>query len=111
MRQRSNAYGQESQAGSYEQDCAVLGDIVAAGPDDLDSALERYERQRKPDAHALGTMDHQVCPAPTFICYTLRCRPPLSTACIVGHSKPLMWMHLRQSQVVAELDTPAARRR
>lgn len=42
------------------QDCAVLGDIVAAAPDDLDNALERYERQRKPDAHALGTMDHQV---------------------------------------------------
>jgi hypothetical protein len=42
------------------QDCAVLGDIVAAAPDDLDYALERYERQRKPDAHALGTMDHQV---------------------------------------------------
>ncbi|CAL8472165.1 g11707 [Coccomyxa elongata] len=42
------------------RDCALLGDIVAARPDDLDSALERYERQRKPDAHALGTMDHQA---------------------------------------------------
>ncbi len=42
------------------QDCAVLGDIVSAAPDDLDGALERYERQRKPDAHALATMDHQV---------------------------------------------------
>lgn len=44
----------------YPQDCAVLGDIVAASPDDLDTALERYERQRKPDVHALATMDHQA---------------------------------------------------
>ncbi len=43
-----------------EQDCAVLGDIMAASPDSLDAALETYERRRKPDAHALGTMDHQV---------------------------------------------------
>lgn len=42
------------------QDCAVLGDIVAREPDSIDAALERYERQRKPDVHALGTMDHQV---------------------------------------------------
>ena len=44
------------------QDCAVLGDIAAQEPDSIDAALERYERQRKPDVHALGTMDHQVCP-------------------------------------------------
>ena len=43
------------------QDCAVLGDIIAQEPDSIDRALERYERQRKPDVHALGTMDHQVC--------------------------------------------------
>jgi 2-polyprenyl-6-methoxyphenol hydroxylase-like FAD-dependent oxidoreductase len=42
------------------QDCAVLGDIVAAAPGDLDAALERYEAQRRPDVHALGTMDHQA---------------------------------------------------
>ena len=42
------------------QDCSVLGDIVAREPDSIDAALERYERQRKPDVHALGTMDHQV---------------------------------------------------
>ena len=42
------------------QDCAVLGDIVAQELDSVDAALERYERQRKPDVHALGTMDHQV---------------------------------------------------
>lgn len=42
------------------QDCAVLGDVVAGEPDSIDAALERYERQRKPDVHALGTMDHQV---------------------------------------------------
>ena len=42
------------------QDCAVLGDILSETPDDLDTALERYERTRKPDAHALGTMDHQA---------------------------------------------------
>ena len=42
------------------QDCAVLGNIVAREPDSIDAALERYERQRKPDVHALGTMDHQV---------------------------------------------------
>ena len=44
------------------QDCAVLGEIMAQEPDSIDAALERYERQRKPDVHALGTMDHQVCP-------------------------------------------------
>ncbi len=49
----------------------MLGDIVAARPDDLDSALERYERQRKPDAHALGTMDHQVCTSLALNCYRL----------------------------------------
>ncbi|BDA47389.1 Kynurenine 3-monooxygenase [Coccomyxa sp. Obi] len=54
----SAAFGQG--VNSALEDCAVLGDIVAARPDDLDSALERYERQRKPDAHALGTMDHQA---------------------------------------------------
>ncbi|KAK9905507.1 hypothetical protein WJX75_001138 [Coccomyxa subellipsoidea] len=54
----SAAFGQG--VNSALEDCAVLGDIVAAAPDDLDYALERYERQRKPDAHALGTMDHQA---------------------------------------------------
>ena len=39
----------------------MLGDIVAQNPDSIDASLERYERQRKPDVHALGTMDHQVC--------------------------------------------------
>lgn len=43
-----------------EQDCAVLGDIVAASPGSLDAALEEYEKRRKPDAHALGIMDHQA---------------------------------------------------
>ena len=38
----------------------MLGDIVAREPESIDAALERYERQRKPDVHALGTMDHQV---------------------------------------------------
>ena len=33
---------------------------MAREPDSIDAALERYERQRKPDVHALGTMDHQV---------------------------------------------------
>ena len=42
------------------QDCAVLGDILAERPDDVDAVLERFEAQRKPDVHALGTMDHQV---------------------------------------------------
>ena len=48
--------------GVLPQDCAVLGDIMAQEPDSIDAALERYERQRKPDVHALATMDHQVCP-------------------------------------------------
>ena len=43
------------------QDCSVLGDIVAQNPGSIDASLERYERQRKPDVSALGTMDHQVC--------------------------------------------------
>ena len=43
------------------QDCSVLGDIVAQNPGSIDASLERYERQRKPDVLALGTMDHQVC--------------------------------------------------
>ena len=33
---------------------------MAQDPNSIDAALERYERQRKPDVHALGTMDHQV---------------------------------------------------
>ncbi len=39
----------------------MLGDTMAQEPDSVDAALERYEQQRKPDVHALGTMDHQVC--------------------------------------------------
>ena len=67
----------------FLQDCAVLGDIVAAGPDDLDSALERYERQRKPDAHALSTMDHQVCTSLTLSTAMPCANQPCLTACIV----------------------------
>ena len=46
----------------------MLGDILEETPDNLDRALERFEARRKPDVHALGTMDHQVEVFPPKCC-------------------------------------------
>lgn len=54
----SAAFGQG--VNSALEDCTVLGEVLASAPSDIDAALQRYERRRRPNAHALGTMDHQV---------------------------------------------------
>lgn len=54
----SAAFGQG--VNSALEDCTVLAAALAGAPGDADAALQRYERMRRPDAHALGTMDHQV---------------------------------------------------
>ena len=64
--------------GVVAQDCAVLSGILSETPDDLDAALERYERTRKPDAHALGTMDHQA--------RCLSWHPTIPGAALLGHA-------------------------
>ena len=38
----------------------MLAEALKGAAGDVDSALRRYERRRRPDVHALGTMDHQV---------------------------------------------------
>lgn len=54
----SAAFGQG--VNSALEDCGVLAEALKGAAGDVDSALRRYERQRRPDVHALGTMDHQV---------------------------------------------------
>ena len=74
------------------QDCAVLGGILAEGPDNINAVLKRFEAQRKPDVHALGTMDHQVqlhnhamdyeiIPSPSCPCGCTRMQNPYFLVC------------------------------
>ena len=80
------------------QDCAVLGDIVAREPDSIDAALERYERQRKPDVHALGTMDHQVGSQDSqCLDWSLKpCDPVIGSPDSSDHAQPLRLLILLQ---------------
>ncbi|KAK9836175.1 hypothetical protein WJX81_006914 [Elliptochloris bilobata] len=54
----SAAFGQG--VNSALEDCTVLAEALAGAAGDVDAALRHYERRRRPDAHALGTMDHQA---------------------------------------------------
>ena len=68
----------------------MLGDIVAQEPDSIDAALERYERQRKPDVHALGTMDHQVF-TPNSLSPSLNCKLPYTERFYAWQCDGLIW--------------------
>jgi len=54
----SAAFGQG--VNSALEDCTVLADALAGAPGDVDAALAAYERRRRPDVRALGTMDRQA---------------------------------------------------
>ena len=92
----------------------VLAAALAGAPGDVDAALQRHERRRRPDAHALGTMDHQVrgmrtAPVQIAFACTGMLIPMLSFSFLLLVCED--WAQYRYQKGTVELQTAAARTR